>query len=148
LAEDSGAYLYMDLLRTVYKLAITLPAPVSTTLLEIIVTNLKDDSLAFLSGIWTNSTEREVCAIALRHATACLEAHRSTEQSIDFQTILPSLLVSLQSSGTPVKTAALECLSQLVSLTGQRFSSVYGFDTIYGDGSGEKIFSSWLFVLY
>jgi U3 small nucleolar RNA-associated protein 10 len=138
--EDGGAYLYMELMRSVYKLANSTIAPLSTNLLETLFENLKDDSLAFLAGLWTNSVNHEIRVAALHHAAAFLEAHRSMEQFVDFQTILPSLCVALQTLDTRGKEAAFGCISQMVLLTEKPFSVVYGFDTIYGDSSGRTDF--------
>lgn len=146
-AEDGGAWTYMKLLRTVYKLATSTTPPLSTNLFETLFVNLQDDSLAFLAGIWTNTTDNEVRRIALGHAIAFLEAHKSKEKSLDFQTILPSLLVVLQLIDAEGKDAVLACISQLVLLTEKRYSSVYGMDTIYGSGSGGEIFLMWRSVV-
>jgi len=136
--EDGGAYHYVELMRSIYTVANSAMAPLSTHLLGALFTNFKDDALAFLAGIWTNHPDNEVRVTALRHAAAFLESHISEEQSIDFQTVLPSLFVALHALDVRGKEAALECLSRLVSLTDTKFSTVYGFDTIYGEGSGTK----------
>jgi U3 small nucleolar RNA-associated protein 10 len=137
--EDDGAYTYMELMRTVYKLVTSTTSPLSTNLFETLFVNLQDDSLAFLAGIWTNTTDNEIRRIALSHAVAFLEAHKSKKTSIDFQTVLPSLLVALRSIDAEGKEIVLACISQLALLTEKRFSAVYGIDTIYGSGSGGEI---------
>jgi len=125
-------------MRTVYKFANSVSIP-AAGLLQLLFVNLEEDSLAFLGGIWNNSTELDIRVASLRHAAAFLEAHRSTEQCIDFQTILPSLIIALQTLDSQGKEAALECISQLVVSREQRFCAVYGLNSIYGDGSGARL---------
>lgn len=135
---DTGAYRYLELMHALYKFASTAAVPLSTRIFETLIVNFKDDYLAFLGGVWTNSADSELRTTSLRHAAAFLEAHNLAEKVIDFQTILPSLLAALQTVDAEGKAAVLECLSQLVRLTKKRFSAVYGMDTIYGDNSGRK----------
>jgi U3 small nucleolar RNA-associated protein 10 len=130
-------------MRAIYKLAnssTSLPL-LTTNLLRALFVNLKEDSLAFLAGIWIGSDEimgenEQLCVVALRHAVAFLEAHLPEDEGVDFQTILPSLIVVLQDPDIQRRRAALECISLLSKLAQRRFSTVYGFDAIYGANSG------------
>lgn len=70
--------------------------------------------------------------ISLLHAAAFLEAHIQEDDGVDFQTILPTLLVALQSNNTQICRGALECISRMRILAEHTFSSVYRFDIIYG----------------
>jgi hypothetical protein len=55
---------------------------------------------------------------------------------VDFQTILPALVICLQSADPETRTAALDCIAVQRSLAEQRFSAVYAFDAIYGESEG------------
>ncbi|KAJ6630100.1 hypothetical protein B0H10DRAFT_1984968 [Mycena sp. CBHHK59/15] len=140
-AEDGS--LYVQLMRTVYKLAnSSAVVPLLTIgLLRELFVNLKDDALAFLAGVWTtcldSAADKHICAIALRHAAAFLEAHIQEADGVDFQTILPSLLICLQSPETETRQAALQCIALQRTLAEQRFSAVYAFDVIYGDNESK-----------
>jgi U3 small nucleolar RNA-associated protein 10 len=125
---------FMETMRIVYGLAQSLGAH-SMSMLSILFNNLEADSLAFLAGIWTGSSDQELCLVSLRHASAFLQAHCSADQPLDFQTVLPSLIVAVQTLDRPGREAALECIAQLVIPTDKRFSAVYCLDTIYGSGS-------------
>jgi U3 small nucleolar RNA-associated protein 10 len=102
--------------------------------------NIRDDALAFLAGIWSTPSSDEEdgqCRVtSLRHAAAFLEAHNVRNDFVDFQTILPSLIVALQTLDAREREAASDCMAVLFRLTEKRFFTVYGFDTIYGQNSG------------
>ncbi|KAF8154101.1 hypothetical protein B0H34DRAFT_800000 [Crassisporium funariophilum] len=130
---------YVHLMRFVYKLAnvsTTLPV-LASTLLQSLFINLKDDALAFLAGIWAtrNANDdnlQESRRIALLHAAAFLEADILEDDGMDFQTILPALLVALQDPDSEIRQGALECISRIRILSDCTLKSVYRFDAIYG----------------
>ncbi|KAJ6578862.1 hypothetical protein DFH09DRAFT_980162 [Mycena vulgaris] len=142
-ALRSEGPLYVTLMRTVYKLAnSSAVVPVlSVGLLRELFINLKDDALSFLAGLWATSldsaADTSLCIVALRHAAAFLEAHREEADGVDFQTILPSLIICLQSNDSETRAAALDCISLQRSLAEQRFSAVYAFDAIYGERESQ-----------
>lgn len=124
-------------MRSIYQLAnasTTVPV-ISTTILQILFVTLKGDALAFLAGIWSTGSHdavKDSQGISLLHAAAFLEAHIQEDDGVDFQTILPALLVALQSNDTQICQGALECISRMRILAEHKFSSVYRFDAIYG----------------
>ncbi|KAJ7079966.1 hypothetical protein B0H15DRAFT_1025307 [Mycena belliarum] len=142
-ALSSGGSSYVMLMRTVYRLANSSAAdPLLTIgLLRELFVSLKDDALAFLAGVWATSlaspTDSFLCIVAMRHAAAFLEAHREEADGVDFQTILPSLIICLESNKPETRTAALDCISLLRDLAEQRFSVVYAFDAIYGERESQ-----------
>ncbi|KAJ6464259.1 hypothetical protein C8R47DRAFT_1180243 [Mycena vitilis] len=140
-ASDSEGYLYVKLMRAVYKLSnSTSVVPLLTIgLLSEIFSHLKDDALAFLAGVWTTCLESaaDICVVALRHAAAFLEAHKEEADGVDFQTILPALIICLPSTDPEIRAAALDCISIQRDLTVQRFTAVYAFDAIYGDSEAK-----------
>ena len=137
---DRGHH-YVHLMRTIYHLAnvsTTLPV-LSSRLLQALFVNFKEDALIFLAGIWSTSDAevlKESRRIALLHAAAFLEAHILEDDGIDFQTILPPLLVALQGDAL-ICQGALECISRIRILSDRKLSSVYRFDTVYGDSERE-----------
>jgi U3 small nucleolar RNA-associated protein 10 len=97
----------------------------------------------FLAGVWTSevsstSTDKSstLQEIALRHAAAFLEAHVLENDGMDFQTIIPALLVALQNSASGVRKAAVECLNRVRLISEKKLKSVYKFDVVYGDVQG------------
>jgi U3 small nucleolar RNA-associated protein 10 len=129
-------------MRSIYRLAnASSNMPIlATTILQILFVSLKGDALAFLAGIWATGGKedlKESRSIALLHAAAFLEAHILEDDGIDFQTILPTLLVALQNPDQQVCQGALECISRVRILAGRKLSSVYRFDAIYGHGDSE-----------
>ncbi|KAJ6554556.1 armadillo-type protein [Mycena capillaripes] len=140
-APDSEGSVYVKLMRSVYKLANSssvLPLLTIGLLSELFI-HLKDDALVFLAGIWTTCLESaaDICMVALRHAAAFLEAHKKEADGVDFQTILPALIICLQSAESEIRTAALDCISIQRNLAEQRFSTVYAFDAVYGESDSK-----------
>ncbi|CAK5279397.1 unnamed protein product, partial [Mycena citricolor] len=129
---------HVQLQRSVYRIANSTAATplLSIGLLSELFATLKDDSLAFLSGLWTmaeNNNESWICLLALRHAAAFLQAHSEESDAVDFQTILPALVVCLSSKTRQVREAASECIALLQRMANEaKFSAVYAFDAIYG----------------
>lgn len=105
---------------------------------------LGEDALKFLAGVWlqpASSTFHPAQYAALRHAAAFMEAHHSSQRYIDFQTILPAVLVAAQLPDHRVREAALECVTALVRLAqAKKPIGVYAFDAVYGATSGWSRF--------
>ncbi|KAG6857013.1 hypothetical protein H0H87_010685 [Tephrocybe sp. NHM501043] len=142
-ASSKRASRYVELIRKVYKVAnISSSAPTFTTnVLQSLFIGLKSDALAFLAGIWTGTSNDEgaddLRTVALYHAAAFLQAHALEDDGVDFQTILPSLLVAIQSTDVGRRDVALTCVSTLSQLADRKFKTVYGFDTIYGKSDDQ-----------
>jgi U3 small nucleolar RNA-associated protein 10 len=125
-------------MRSIYQLAnasTSLPV-LSSSILQILFHNLKGHSIAFLAGIWTagfSENFEDSRGISLLHAAAFLEARILEDDGIDFQTIVPSLLVALQSPDSQIRQGALECISRVRILAERSLKSVYRFDVIYGE---------------
>lgn len=140
--HDHRGSQYVGLMRNVYELinsSTSLPL-LTSGLLRIIFVNLQGDALSFLAGVWTviETVEDDALqTVALRHATAFLQAHLVDNEAVDFQTILPTLLVALESPNVHKRQAALGALSILHKLAETRFSSVYAFDVVYGESERE-----------
>lgn len=145
--EDTKGMEYVTLMTMVYTLANAASALplLSAYLLRALFISLKDDALIFLAGIWSSaskdlSTEirTQIQLAALSHACAYLIAYEGAQGSIDFQTILPPILATLQSSSQPVRAAAAQCISALGRLgQAEKPKAVYAFDTVYGTRSGK-----------
>lgn len=129
---------YIELMRTVYYIASSssLSPVISTGLLQVLFTNLKDDALAFLAGIWSGARRAEdneqLQALALLHASAFLQAHIDENDGVDYQTIVPLLLIGLSNPSGLVRQAAIKCVTQLQILAERQLITVYKFDGIYG----------------
>ena len=146
--EDTRGIQYVTLMATMYALtnaASVLPL-MSAYLLRALFISLKDDALVFLAGVWLSAsgdpsaeTRTQVQLAALAHASAFFIAHEATQGTIDFQTIVPSILTTLESPSQSVRGAAVQCLSVLgrLSQVGKP-KTVYAFDTVYGIHSGES----------
>jgi U3 small nucleolar RNA-associated protein 10 len=94
--------------------------------------HLADEALAFLVGIWLTEGDARLRRIALCHAFAFIAAHEATENVIDFQTVLPGLLIALGDVDRAVRHQASECVQLLARLSkAKQASGVYAFDTIY-----------------
>jgi len=95
----------------------------------------------FLAGIVARSHKIEedkgMCVAALRHAASFLAA----QPNVDFQTILPSFIVAILGADVDIRAAAIDCL-EIVADNHKDLHVVYGFDTIYGEKSGNCRISS------
>jgi U3 small nucleolar RNA-associated protein 10 len=122
-------------------------ALLSTNFLRALFITLADDTLAFLAGIWLTTPQDEVAHAALCHAVAFFAAHGGMESPVDFQTVLPALLVALESSNKNVREAAAECVVLMSRMAGaKKAASVYAIDSIYGSSSGTVLCSA-IFIL-
>jgi U3 small nucleolar RNA-associated protein 10 len=114
----------------------------TTAIIRTIFVTLATDSLAFLAGVWASSPaqtvgQRGVQNVALVHAAAFLAAHKDMRAPVDFQTILPCMLVALQSEERAAREAAMDCVAVLAQLAAaEQASVVYALDTVYGGDTG------------
>ena len=142
-ASEPRSIRYVELFRTIYRITnFWTSSSLTTRILQTLFVGLEDDALAFLAGIWVGSTEtirqdNELRTVALFHAAAFLEVHTSEDSGIDFQTILPALLLALQSPVVDQRQMAFTCIAHLQRSIDHKFKFVYGFDTIYGKNTGR-----------
>ena len=124
-------------MRRIYKIANQSTTSVMMNTLRVLFANIGDDALAFLTGVWlTQVDDDELVYVTFEHYAALLEAFKSSEVVIDFQTILPSLLVALQSPDIKIRQYAQRCLTLISEGMQAKFQRVYAFDIIYGSSSG------------
>ncbi|KAK0216141.1 armadillo-type protein [Armillaria fumosa] len=130
--SDDRDYRYVTLMRSIYGLANSLSSNIAMHMLRTLFMNIADEALAFLTGVWVNFDDGDLAVVSFGHTIALLKAHMSGDESVDFQTIVPSLLVSLQSPNLEIRKAALQCVSLLAKASEKKYARVYAFDTIYG----------------
>ncbi|KAK0447887.1 uncharacterized protein EV420DRAFT_1647628 [Desarmillaria tabescens] len=130
--SDDRDHRYVTLMRSIYGLANSSSSNVAMHMLRTLFMNIADEALAFLTGVWANCDDEDLAVVAFGHTIALLKAHTSGDESVDFQTIVPSLLVSLQSPNLEIRKAALQCISLLAEASEKKYARVYAFDTIYG----------------
>lgn len=130
--SDDRDYRYVTLMRSIYALANSSSSNIAMHMLRTLFMNIADEALAFLTGVWVNCDDEDLAVVAFGHTIALLKAHMSGDESVDFQTIVPSLLVSLQSPSLEIRKAALQCVSLLAKASEKKYARVYAFDTIYG----------------
>ena len=126
----------------------------SSQLTKSLFVALGEDALKFLAGVWlrspTNSAQFEPHRYsALKHAAAFIEAHFSSQRFVDFQTILPALLVAAQDADHRIREAALDGVAAMIRLAQAKSPiAVYAFDAIYGESSGKFVQSTrWIMCL-
>lgn len=143
---------YVRLLRRVFILTR------SPTVLQSLLVALGSDALAFFTGVWIQSqanTEARVteATISLHHALALLQAHSQDavkgSKGIDFQTILPSLVIALRNPHPQIRKLATQCIAVLSEMCSrQKFVEVYMFDIVYGNASDIQYISQEDLVQY
>ncbi|KAI9435473.1 hypothetical protein H4582DRAFT_1969649 [Lactarius indigo] len=145
--EASRNVRYVQLMRSIYRLSNSSSSlsTIPSSLLCAQFINLGNDALAFLVGVWLSAEgDAQLRRTALSHALAFILAHEATEQVIDFQTVLPALLVALGDPDRGVRDRASECMHLLAQLsTAKQVSGVYAFDTIYGDNTSRLKYLNW-----
>jgi U3 small nucleolar RNA-associated protein 10 len=143
---NAKGHAYVELQRTVYTLAHAhARARAPTGFLRSLFANLADEALVFLVGTALSQDKYpEVRTTALWHAAAFLDAHKSAEAGVDFQVVLPALIVCLPILDRPGREAVMGCILRMAGEEGDEgFGGVYGVDTVYGEGSGECFFKTW-----
>lgn len=138
----------MELARSVYSLVNSSSAAqfLSTSILRALFVNLREQALLFLAGIWctnlrTYLDSANLPLAALFHGAAFLKAQTADDDHPqDFQVILPSLLIAMQSGQRAVRSAAMDCVA-IISQSCSSTSSVtiYALDSVYGNSSGWSV---------
>jgi U3 small nucleolar RNA-associated protein 10 len=117
---------------------------IPSSLLRAQFIHLADDALAFLAGVWSSEEDGRLRRIALSHAFAFVAAYEVTETIIDFQTVLPALLVAFGDPDRGVRHQASECVQLIARLSkAKQASGVYAFDAIYEKSTSKAQFLSW-----
>ena len=114
----------------------SLPSALATKWLQSLFTQLGQETLIFLASIWAYHRHPAIRTASLSHATAFIRAH-SKGEGIDFQFVIPAMLIALQDEDKLVRQTAAGLLRSLVSLERTSVSEVYGLDTFYGDRSSQ-----------
>ncbi|KAG9044794.1 snoRNA-binding rRNA-processing protein utp10 [Tulasnella sp. UAMH 9824] len=140
-------HLYVKLTRAIYSLANSCSSlhSLPTNLLRALFLGLKDEALLFLAGVWTedlsktSSSQEHLRRVALSHAAAFLRAQASAGGSdfVDFQVVVPALLVALGLPDKQSRQSAIECLKRLVDMQREQRASLYASESIYGERSGD-----------
>ncbi|TIB99805.1 hypothetical protein E3Q18_01415 [Wallemia mellicola] len=107
----------------------------ATILLRSLFVALRETSLSFLASIYTNRQYSDhIRNAAIKHTDAFLKVSATAEAKVDFQTILPSVLIALQDPIKDVRLGAIHCLRTL-SKSNCTTGEIYAFDKIYGSNS-------------
>ncbi|TYJ57970.1 U3 small nucleolar RNA-associated protein 10 [Cryptococcus floricola] len=135
--------IYKSLAYQIYLWANTavLPAPIAQSLLRSLLTQLGEDALLFFASVWTSPSALFPSGLrtsALRHALAFIRAYAAlpatpSNPPVDFQVILPQVLIALQDSERQVRQAAVDVLKGISG--GEAMGDVYALDVVYGERS-------------
>ena len=113
-----------------------LPLDLSKALLRSLFAQLGQDALVFFASVWTSTRPAGLRASALKHALAYIRAHSDLQGGIDFQSIIPAILIALQDGDKSVRTSGVAVLQAVLDVS-KSSDNVYSLDTIYGDRSSE-----------
>ncbi|WVN90881.1 uncharacterized protein L203_106124 [Cryptococcus depauperatus CBS 7841] len=132
--------LYKQYTRHVYLWAnsVVLPPSISQDLLQSIFTQLDKDVLLFLASIWSSTSHAVPLSVrisALKHALVFINSSSPMKDAklVDFQVILPQILIVVQDSESDVRKAAIDVLRSIDR--GDSMGEVYALDKVYGDRS-------------
>ncbi|GAA6015436.1 hypothetical protein JCM10207_008593 [Rhodosporidiobolus poonsookiae] len=148
-ASSESTQPYRELCYTLYRLAhahsgTNASSDLSTQLLETLFSGLvAEDAVAFLASIFTSATGSiNLRLAALQDTTVFVEVlSGATAQPkgklVDWQVLVPSLVVALADSEKPIRVEALRALGQIKSSldASKKVGSVYGRDKFYGASS-------------
>ncbi|KAM0786108.1 hypothetical protein ACM66B_006918 [Microbotryomycetes sp. NB124-2] len=134
---------YIKLARSIYAFAHTSSThggrALATLLLRALFTRmLLDDSLAFFVSLYTShETPIELQVAALNDSKTFVQAQQLPEvaKPVDYQAVLPSIVIALQSLNKKVRNAALDLLATLEQHAPPSSKTIYGRDHIYGAAS-------------
>ncbi|KAL1745319.1 armadillo-type protein [Schizophyllum fasciatum] len=139
---DTRGTKYVNLMRSTFRVASGFPSFLAASVFRQVFDTLQDESLAFLAGVWDGADPplqphdpRRMAALAL--GKGYLEARLDDAEPTDFQAILPSLLVAVQTVDAKLAFDVLKVLRRGLERKFTSKSRVYGLDTIYGPGSGK-----------
>ena len=136
---------FKELAVKAYLLAHTadLPSFISSDILKNLFSKaIQDDTLSFLAGIYSSSTQPPALrVIALKDAKIYIQAVRASPANApnDFQVVLPSLIVALSAAEKEIRSAALAVIDKLFRNPGKAVADqrIYGFDAFYGVNSSK-----------
>lgn len=142
----------MELAHAIYALANSgsITHLLSTSLLKALFVNLREQTLLFLSGVWTHDILSDMAVsvnlthAALFHGAAFLRAHvADANHPHDFQVVLPSLLIALRSRERTVRSAAMDCVAIISQSSSSDPASpiIYALDSVYGNNSSLSQFA-------
>lgn len=137
---------FVRLMRSLYKLTSSSSSlsVIPASLLRAQFIHLADDVLTFLVGVWLSEEDARLRRIALSHAFAFIAAYEVSETIIDFQTVLPALLIAFGDPDRAVRHQASECMQLIARLSkAKQASSVYAFDAIYEKSASQLKYLSW-----
>ncbi|KAK4702660.1 U3 small nucleolar RNA-associated protein 10, partial [Phenoliferia sp. Uapishka_3] len=100
------------------------------------------DAVAFLASVWTDqSTDEGLKICALRDAKVFVEVQSKKEVkgNVDFQTVVPSVLVALIDGGKKVREEAVGVLEAVVKGMPEKVGEVYGRGEFYGKSTSAAI---------
>ncbi|KAM0756059.1 hypothetical protein T439DRAFT_308506 [Meredithblackwellia eburnea MCA 4105] len=141
---------HLNLVKKLYKLAHSGTTPASTGLGKEVLGHLLSKTvkgpevLAFLASIWTDthSSSSSIPMLALQDAQEFIRVYSTARKgvSVDFQTIVPALLVAVFEGDKDVRNAALETVKVVAEFLpkGQSVSDVWGHGKLYGVGARSE----------
>ena len=143
-SKDRGVR-YLYLMRAVYSAVNTTSSNLKFVMHvnQKLFEQLQVDSLLFLAGLWMHAIE-STKYVALRHALAFFGAH-SSNVVVDFQTVIPALVCTLQSTDKRIREAAMECIATLAKSTSSaaKPAVVYAYEQVYGQASATLQYLDW-----
>lgn len=146
---------YADVILSLYKTFVGTVdmTPYEQMIEKLFELHLMTDSIEFLCNLWTDSTSSTLVQIrSLQIASANLQAFASQTKAdaIDFQVVVPTLLIALSSPVKAMRETAVACIQTIASIypriktSGKKGKSVaaeiFKFDSFYGKTSDQLEF--------
>ncbi|GAA5816136.1 hypothetical protein MFLAVUS_009661 [Mucor flavus] len=108
---------YADLVSKLFKTFVSGPSVVAfeSAMTQLIKGQLKDDTLRFLTSIWTNSDNTYIVRARALQITSAYLGHYVTNKGskVDFQHLVPALFPTLGDDDQSVRVQGLRCLEHI-----------------------------------
>ncbi|KAI1320098.1 HEAT repeat-containing protein 1 [Mortierella claussenii] len=128
-------------------------APYEQMIEKLFELHLTSDAIEFLCHLWTDAAAPALIQLrSLQIASANLQAfvNQTTTDAIDFQVVIPTLLITLASPVKAMREISVTCLQSIASLypkvkiSGKKGKSmatdIFKFDSFYGNSSDQLEF--------
>lgn len=127
---------YVDTIQLIFEFLCTIPQSLyrNAVFSMLIQNHSRSQVLEFCCGIWTISKQYSAQILALSIASKIVLS--SSKSGLDFQILIPSLIVALRSHHQKVRQLAMECLSAI--LEGHiniEQAKIYGTESFYNEKS-------------
>ncbi|KAJ2747982.1 snoRNA-binding rRNA-processing protein utp10 [Coemansia sp. BCRC 34301] len=137
---------YRSLLRSAYESIVSRAGKLSSSdgilIGRVLGLGMGDEWAQFLASEWVSESAGVLAKSRSLISFQALVRHRAAAEKIDYQTVLPAVVVALGDSDARVRGAAVACIKALYTLysalgSDKKQQTIYRYDAFYGAGSDQ-----------